>query len=186
MMTDWGVHWLDIVQLAMKEEMPTAVTSVSGHFWLKDNRETPDTLQVTYEYPGFIATYENRNSNAQSMFQKGGGILFHGSKGTLFVDRTEYRVIPERGSDLKEENVKSTVGGNREHWANFLECIRTRKNPTSDIELCQRSTTTCLLGNVALRSKLRLDFDAQKWTVAQAEAKKYLTREYRKPWKLTV
>jgi hypothetical protein len=48
------------------------------------------------------------------------------------------------------------------------------------------STTTCLLGNVALRSKLRLDFDPQKWTVAQAEAKKYLTREYRKPWKLVV
>jgi len=41
--------------------------------------------------------------------------------------------------------------------------------------------TTCLLGNVALRSKLRLDFDAAKWTVAQNDAKKYLTREYRKP-----
>jgi hypothetical protein len=48
------------------------------------------------------------------------------------------------------------------------------------------STTTCLLGNVALRSKLRLDFDPQEWTVAQADAKKYLTREYRKPWKLVV
>jgi hypothetical protein len=39
---------------------------------------------------------------------------------------------------------------------------------------------------VALRSKLRLDFDAQKWTVAQVDAKKYLSREYRKPWKLVV
>ena len=45
---------------------------------------------------------------------------------------------------------------------------------------------TCLLGNVALRSKLRLDFDAQKWTVSEPEAKKYLSREYRKPWKLVV
>lgn len=186
MMTDWGVHWLDIVQLAMKEEMPTTITALGNKFWLKDNRETPDTLQVTYEYPGFIATYENHNNNSQSMFQKGGGILFHGNKGTLFVDRSEYRVVPERGSDLKEENVKSTGSGNREHWANFLECIRTREKPTSDIELCQRSTTTCLLGNVALRSKLRVDFDPQKMTVAQAEAKKYLTREYRKPWKLVV
>ena len=95
-------------------------------------------------------------------------------------------MIPERGSDLEEVNVKATSSGNREHWANFLDCIKTREKPTSDIELCQRSTTTCLLGNVALRSKLRLDFDPQKWTVAQAEAKKYLTREYRKPWKLVV
>ena len=113
-------------------------------------------------------------------------MLFHGTKATLFVDRSEYRVIPERGSTVKEEIVKSTGGGNREHWANFLECMRTRQKPTSDIETCQRSTTTCLLGNIALRSKLRLDFDPQKWTVAQSEAKKYFTREYRKPWKLVV
>jgi hypothetical protein len=47
-------------------------------------------------------------------------------------------------------------------------------------------TEAVLLGNVALRSKLRVDFDAAKWTVAQSEAKKYLSREYRKPWKLVV
>jgi hypothetical protein len=33
---------------------------------------------------------------------------------------------------------------------------------------------------------MKLDWDAQKWTTAQSEARKYLTREYRKPWKLTV
>jgi predicted dehydrogenase len=186
MMTDWGIHWLDIVQLAFNEEMPTGITALGNKLWLKDNRETPDTLQVTYEYPKFIAVYENRNNNSQSMFQKGGGILFHGTEGTLFVDRSEYYIVPERGSSLQEERVKATSSGNREHWANFLECIRTRAKPTSDIELCQRSTTTCLLGNVALRSKVRLDFDQAKWTVAQNEAKRFLTREYRKPWKLTV
>jgi hypothetical protein len=36
---------------------------MGGKLWFTDNRETPDTLQVTYEYPGFIATYENRNAN---------------------------------------------------------------------------------------------------------------------------
>jgi predicted dehydrogenase len=186
MMTDWGVHWLDIVQWAFNEQMPESIAAMGGKYYLQDNRDTPDTLQVTYEYPGFIAVYENREANAQSMFQKGGGILFHGDKGTLFVDRSEYRVIPERGSSLEPSEMKSTSGGNREHWANFLECVRTRELPISDIEKCQHSTTTCLLGNVALRSKLRLDFDAQKWTVGQAEARKFLTREYRKPWKLVI
>ena len=75
---------------------------------------------------------------------------------------------------------------NTNHWANFLECVRTRQKPQSDIETCQRSTTTCLLGNVAYRSRLRLDWDAQKWTTQQADARPYLTREYRKPWKLVV
>lgn len=186
MMTDWGVHWLDIVQWAFNEQMPTSIGAMGGRFYLNDNRDTPDTLQVTYEYPGFIAVYENREGNGQSMFEKGGGILFHGDRGTMFVDRSEYRVIPEKGSSLEVSEMKSTGGGNREHWANFLDCVRTRQQPTSDIEKCQHSTTTCLLGNVALRSNLRLDFDPQKWTVAQPEAKKYLSREYRKPWKLVV
>jgi len=186
MMTDWGVHWLDIVQWAFDEGMPTGVSGFGEKFYLKDNRETPDTLQVTYEYPGFLAVYENRECNAQSMFDKSGGILFHGTKGTMYLDRSGYKIVPEKGSDLQPSEMKSTSGGNLEHWANFLDCVKTREKPTSDIEKCQHSTTTCLLGNVALRSKLRLDFDAQKWTVAQADAKKFLAREYRKPWKLIV
>jgi predicted dehydrogenase len=52
MMTDWGVHWLDIVQWAFDEQMPVGISSFGEKFYLKDNRETPDTLQVTYEYPG--------------------------------------------------------------------------------------------------------------------------------------
>jgi hypothetical protein len=154
---------------------------------LKDNRDTPDTLQVTYEYPGFIATYENRNSNAQSMFQKSGGILFCGTKGTMFLDRGGYQIIPEKGvTELDPVEVKSTSSGNKEHWANFLQCIRSREKPTSDIEKCFRSTSTCLLGNIALRSKLRLDWDAEKLTIAQSEARKYMQREERKPWKIVV
>jgi hypothetical protein len=64
--------------------------------------------------------------------------------------------------------------------------VRTRQKPTSDIEICQRSTTTCLLGNVALRSRLKLDWNSKEWTTEQAEARKFLTREYRKPWELVV
>jgi predicted dehydrogenase len=185
MMTDWGVHWLDIVQMAFNEEMPSAITALGGKFRLTDNRETPDTLQVSYEYPGFVATYENRTGNAQSMFGRGGGILFCGDKATLFVDRSMYRLVPERrGADPVE--VKSTSSGNANHWANFLDCVRTRQKPISDVETCYRSTATCLLGNVALRSKLRVDWDSKAETTAQKEARKLLSRDYRSPWKLVV
>jgi hypothetical protein len=64
--------------------------------------------------------------------------------------------------------------------------VRTREKPTSDIEKCFHSTATCLLGNVALRSKLRLDWDMANLTVKQSEARHLLKREYRKPWKLVV
>ncbi len=191
MMTDWGVHWLDIVQMAFHEEVPSEITALGGRYWFKDNTETPDTLEVTYKYPsGFIATYERRDGNGNSMFGKTGGILFCGNRGTMFLDRGGYKIIPETagpeaGMILASEE-ESTDSGNGKHWANFLECVKTREKPISDIEICQRSTTTCLLGNVAYRSRLRLDWDAQKWTTQQAEARKYLTREYRKPWKLVV
>ena len=186
MMTDWGIHLLDIVQMAFDEATPTAITALGEKFFIQDNRDTPDTLQVTYEYPGFICTYENRLGNANSMFKQGYGILFHGSKGTLFVDRSRYEVFPEKGSDLQAVEVKSSNNSNMAHWANFLDCVKTRQKPISDIEIGHRSTTTALLGNVALRSKMRIDWDAKTETTAQPAARKYLHREYRKPWKLEV
>jgi hypothetical protein len=72
------------------------------------------------------------------------------------------------------------------HWANFLDCVKTRQRPISDIEIGQRSTATALLGNVSLRSKLRIDWDPKTETTPQSAARKYLHREYRKPWKLEV
>jgi predicted dehydrogenase len=47
--TDSGVHMIDILHMAFDEPMPKAVTALGGKFWFKDNRETPDTLQVAYE-----------------------------------------------------------------------------------------------------------------------------------------
>ena len=186
MMTDWGVHWLDIVQMAFDESMPSAITALGGKLWVTDNRETPDTLQVTYEYPGFIATYEHRMGNSEGIFGQSGGILFHGSKATMFLNRSFYRVIPQGNSGGEPVEVKSVSSGSRNHWANFLECMKTRQKPISDIETCYRSSATCILGNLALRSKLRLDWDMQKGTVAQSDARKYLSREARKPWKISI
>jgi len=188
MMTDWGVHLLDIVQWAFDEAMPKSIVALGGKYYLQDNRETPDTLQVTYEYPqGFLATYENRYGNAQSMFGKPYGILFHGERGTLFVDRSGYKLVPEqRARDLAEVEVKRFNDMNLDHWRNFVQAIRSRQRPISDVETCARSTVTCLLGNVALRAGMRIDWDEKNWTTVQPEARKWLRREARAPWKITV
>src|SRR5258708_823660 len=120
------------------------------------------------------------------MLVRGYGILFHCTKGTMCVDRSRYEIFPEKGSDLEAVEVKSSNNSNMAHWANFLDCVKTRQRPISDIEIGHRSTTTALLGNVALRSKMRIDWDAKTETTAQPAARKYLHREYRKPWKLEV
>ena len=71
------------------------------------------------------------------------------------------------------------------HWANFLECIRTRQKPNSDIETCFRSSAACILGNLSMRAKTRLDWEEASRTVKQKDARPYLHREYRDPWKLS-
>lgn len=199
-MTDWGVHLIDIVHMAMKVEGPSTITASGGKYYIKDNAETPDTLQVTYEYPGFVCVYENRWDNANSMYKHDYGIEFHGTDGTLFVDRSGFEVFPETrraaarpGSEREVDRtpamkMESVNNEHADHVRNFLDCMRSRQRPTSDVEIGHRSTSACLLGNVAYRSKERLVWDVagQRLTQGSADARRLLTREYRAPWKLAV
>lgn len=194
-MTDWGVHLLDVVQWAMKVDGPSAVSASGGKFYLQDNSEIPDTLQVTYEYPGFVCTYENRLNNGNSMYGHGYGIEFHGTDGTLFVDRAGFRVIPEKRNTGKKEvdrtatvQMESANDALVDHARNFLDCVKSRKHPASDIEISHRSTSTCQLGNVAYRGRERIVWDVvnQRLVQAGSEARKLLSRDYRAPWKLII
>lgn len=191
MMTDWGVHVLDIARMGMGEQMPVAVSAVGRKFLIQDNRDTPDTLSAVYEFPNHVAQYENRMFNSNSMFKQGYGTMFHGTKGTLFVDRSLYRIVPERtgppsAPDPEVVEVKSSDNSNNMHWANFLDCIRTRQRPNSDIEICYKSTVTCLLANISILSKQRVDWDEKNDTIAQPALRKYMKREERAPWKIVV
>jgi hypothetical protein len=81
---------------------------------------------------------------------------------------------------------RKTFQSTQSHWGNFLECIRTRQRPIADIEYVARSSVTALLGNVAMRSKVRVDYDPKTWTSPQKEAKAFMAYKYRAPWKLEV
>jgi predicted dehydrogenase len=192
MMTDWGVHWLDIVQLVMGADAPRFVSTGGGKFVLEDNRETPDTILATFQYPEFVCTYENRVANAAPISGKTNGMLFHGTDGTLFVDRQGLEIIPEtrktgettveRTQALKVENSNQH---HLDHMKDFIECVRSRKTPIADIEIGHRSTTTALLGNIAYRTGHRIEWDgARERIVGDAKASAYLSRDYRRPWKL--
>ncbi len=183
-LTDSGIHMLDIVQMALGEAMPRGVTALGGKYWFQDDSETPDTMQAAFEYPGLLGSWEHRSNNTELAPGRLMGITFHGPRGTLYVDRAVVRVTPEKGSGLQPFEMKRVADPHPLHWANFLDCVRTRKRPNSDIETCVRSSITSILGNLSLRTRRRLDWDDQRKTVEQEEARPLLHREYRAPWKL--
>ena len=205
---DWAIHLMDIVQWAMKVEGPSTITALGSKFLIKDNADIPDTLQITWEYPRFVATYENRLCNSNSMYKHEYGIEFHGTDGTMFLDREGFQVFPElttqrdyrevHGNNEKSEaaelgktpsmKMERVDDGLLVHVGNMLDCMRTRKMPQTNIEYGHRSSSACLLANVALRSKERLEWDVanQKLLKGGPVAQKLLGREYRAPWKLTV
>ena len=74
-----------------------------------------------------------------------------------------------------------------DHVRNFVDCVKSRQRPVSDVEIGHRSTSACLLGNVSYRSEQRLVWDVpnQKLISGGPDAEKLLSREYRDPWKLS-
>lgn len=188
-MTDWGVHLLDPVHQCFDEVMPTAISAMGGKLYVKDNSETPDTLLATFEYPKFIASYESRTANPMPMFGQGAATSIHGTEATLIVNRSGCWLVPNAKSAVVEQiyekdDVMRQM--NVPHWENWLACIKSREKPQSEIETCVRSSTVCILANLSLRFKTRLDWDEKNWTVKQSEMKQYLKAKYRAPWKLEV
>ena len=195
MVTDWSVHLIDIVQWAMGVDYPQTISATGGKFYLQDNRDTPDTIMVTYEYPGFVCTYENRECNGNSINGKGYGIMFHGTDGTLFVDRGGLELIPEKRRDAQNKMVDRAVpitveNSNDQHEAhvrNFLDSVKSRKKPICDIEIGHRTTSAALLANIAYRSRRRIVWDGKsEEIIGDREAGRLLAKPYRKPWSLKV
>jgi predicted dehydrogenase len=190
-MTDWGVHLIDPLHQCFGEVMPTAVVALGDKFYVRDNTETPDTMHATFYYPKFLVTYESRTCNPLPLFgrDQGAGTTIHGTEGTIFVNRSGCWVIPNAKSKLAAaawEKDQAMSQMNVPHWKNWIECIRTRQKPTSDIETCVRSSTVCLLANLSMRYRTRLDWNEADWTVGQEAARPDLAERYRSPWKLEV
>ncbi|QOY85814.1 Gfo/Idh/MocA family protein [Paludibaculum fermentans] len=101
-MTDWGAHHIDSIHQIMNVTAPKGV-SATGARMLKDNRDTPDSFLATFEYPGFTVRFAN--SQVGMRMDRYAGTIFYGTKGTLFVDRNGYQVIPSKFSAIVRSDV---------------------------------------------------------------------------------
>lgn len=183
----WGVHLIDSVMQFMNVEAPLSVTASGGKYVFDDTRDTPDTVEQVFDFPGFMLTYSCRHANAfpSGSRRKDHGIQFFGTEGTMLLDRSGYQIITE---GKKSETVNSPEGldaGGGAHQRDFIESMRSRKQPNCTIIEGHRSTTACHLANIAYRTGRKLRWDANKeQIIGDVEASRLMTKKYRAPWSL--
>ena len=211
-MTNLGQHSLDIVHWFLDATAPTAVTSAGGRFALVDNGETPDRQDALFEYPGWTATWSQRECSRGA--EPAIGLEFCGTKGSLKISRkgflittdpefvatemlprfgnahpvggpvtTSKRQSPAANAVVFEDRSGDEYDQFKRHARNFLECVKSRHAPISDLESAHRVATVCHLANLSLRlgRKLRWDF-ARETVLGDSEAAALLERPYRAPW----
>jgi predicted dehydrogenase len=211
-MTNLGSHELDIVQWVLQAKGPKVAFSTGGRLVLKDGCETPDTQDTIWEYPSCNASYYIREAAAGPPGQ-GGGLQFFGDKGALTINRGGFTIASDTKTDplvtvpgvragthpiggpsvapntpsepwikdLKESG--SSDAQFADHARNFVDCIKSRQRPISDVEEGFQVSTAYHLANLSLRLGRKLQWDTETETiVGDKEAAARLERPYRKPW----
>ena len=185
LMTDWGVHLMDMALWGMNVKgMPKRIMSSGGNFAFPDNyAETFDTLSVIYEYDDFMIEWSNVAGTESGPYGRNYGLAFKGTNGTLVANRESWEVIPEQN---KIEAVKSLPNfqDHKDHVTNFLNCMKSREmNTACTIDNGSLCAKYAHLGNISARVKSALVYDDVKKTFNQAEADKLIKPNYRSPWK---
>ena len=176
MMTDWGAHHNDIAQwgLGMDRSGPVAVESIGVR------RSGPGCFNAFLE---FDVTYTYANGVTLLATNKGeNGVDFEGEEGSIFVSRGTLRASdPQLLEDPLPANATRLYRSD-DHMGNWLDCIRSRKQPICDVETGHRSVSVCHLGNISLRlGGRRVEWDPVKEMFKNdAEANAMLARAPRK------
>lgn len=194
LMTDWGVHLMDIALLGMKASVPRSVSSLGGAYGYPGSAmETPDTQTAIYDFGDCSVEWEHAVGIGQGPY--GGrdhGVAFIGETGTLIVDRGKWEVIPEvsDGKPLTRAVpvTKSSDEGIDRHTADFVACVKDRaRTPACPIESAANTAIVCQMGNVAWRTGRKVHWDATAGQFKDdAQANALITPRYRAPYRLPV
>lgn len=181
-MTNFGAHHLDIAQwaLGMDESGPQTIEGTGTYPPQKDLCEVTDTCRVTFTYPGGVKVILG-----QQQPDIPDQVTLVGERGRVHVTRSRITADPPEllQAEFTSADVRLPVSKN--HYQNFLDCVRSRQRPIADVEIGHRTATVCHLGNLAIRTGRKLTWDpVREEIVGDAEAAAMLSRPYRAPWKL--
>ena len=188
---DDGIHDLDMAAWGLGiDTVPSQITARGGRMSLKGHAsDYPDNMNVTFEYPdGRLLIYENYPFTAYGLHGFDNGNVFYGTDGYMIFSRRGYFSVfqgskgqpgPTQGVELRGQR------GYAEHMANFLTAVRKRTQTRASADVAHRSCALVHLGEIAFRTKGRLDFDASKQEFVDCdEANELLTKKYREPYGL--
>ena len=189
LMTDWGVHLINIALWAMGPEWPKSIVSSGGKYVLQDNTETPDTQITVYDFPSYTLIWEHQVQCGLGPDRREHGVAFTGTDATLIVDTSGWEVIAEPKKRTKVVEMKRAYKVDEtvraQHARNFLDCVKSRQTPVENLEIGHHVSAVAHLGNLALRSRSRIEWDAEAQRVRGNDAANaMLSRDYRAPWKL--
>jgi predicted dehydrogenase len=200
-----GPHEFDIARWGMsKNEHPVSVYSAGGIYGIDPQecaQETPNTQCSVFKYhDGKILEFETRGryTNDESDIGIRIGNIFYGTEGYLELydeSATPWKAFRKRGkvafagskegrSEPDDPTFMAAPGGS-EHWANFLDAIRSGKDETLNCDIKEGYYSSVLphLANISYRlgRELRFNGETEKF-INDPQADKMLTREYRSPY----
>ncbi len=165
--TENMVHQIGLIIRTLDLPLPTSAYMSGGVFSEKDGREVPDTIAVTLDFPNELTvTWQSTFSNSHY----GLGERYLGSHGTIErlagttdmvtgKSQTGVWYFPEK---VNRPGGAAAEGRTRDvnHMANFIDCIRSRKEPNAPVEIGYRSAVAAHMANVAYRQKERVTLEA--------------------------
>lgn len=176
LVTDWGVHLADIVMMYMKADSkgPLLTSATAQYVYSsKDLEQVPDTFSCSWQYDDFVMSFTNIVPPNEAVNMQGN--WFFGQRGVLHVNRSGYQVWPIRGGaargaqpppPIEAKNVPITENYEDDpdttaHARNFLDCVKSRKRPTCDVEIGFNSTLPTLIALLAIRQGRAFAWDGK-------------------------
>jgi predicted dehydrogenase len=207
-LTNFGVHYMDMMRWCLGQEYPRAVTAIGGKYAVRDNREIPDTMEAVWEFDGALAMFAQYNANAAPGNAQDSEMELRGTKGTMYIHFDHWEVVPEKVTEMStfartplDRQSERAYGPSRKpameprraqgsqdtafHARNFLDCVRSRARCNCDVETGHRSTAATLIANIAHRTRSYLEWDGRTERFTNNEAaNRFLQYEYRAPYRL--
>lgn len=165
---DWGAHMFDIAQWALGMDHTGPV------------RYLPPADRTAVR--GLRMFYDNGIEMVHQDFDRGWGVRFIGSEGTLDVSRNYLETNPENllTAELKDSDTR-LYNSNDNHYQDWLDAVKHRTDPICDVETGHRSATICNIANIAYQLGHNLEWDpVEEHFKGDAQANALRTRENRK------